>query len=89
MGKWTSERGLHGRVADDRDGDICRQYDPGHPLGDLEMTITEAWHRVTEILKTMINGEIRLIIRGGKVKYINCLQEYVPPDPHDRGKTKF
>lgn len=54
------------------------------------MTLIEAWERVKEILSHIKYGEIRLIIRGGVIKYINVMEEYIPNPPNDRGKlTKF
>ena len=59
-------------------------------MGGLEMTLIEAWERVKEILARLKYGEIRLIIRGGMIKYINIVEEYIPDKPGDRGKlTKF
>lgn len=42
------------------------------------MTLHDAFSRIVEILKTMQNGEIHLVIRKGEVKHVNVLQEYVP-----------
>ena len=53
------------------------------------MTLAEAWARIQEIMSRIKYGEIRLIIRGGVIKYINVMEEYVPEKPGDRGKTKF
>ena len=54
------------------------------------MTLIEAWKRVKEILSRLKYGEIRLIIRGGSIKYINVMEEYIPTPAGDRGKlTKF
>lgn len=51
------------------------------------MTITEMQKRVEEILGWLKYGEIRITIRNGEPKYVNTLQEYIPPKPGDRGKT--
>ena len=42
------------------------------------MTLSDAFSKIVEILKTTQNGEIRLIIRKGEVKHVNVLREYVP-----------
>ena len=51
------------------------------------MTLKQAFEIVVYIMQTMKNGEIRLLIRDGKVKYVNRLEEVfhrdLPPD------TKF
>lgn len=66
------------------------QFDIDNFMGDLEvMTLAEAWARIQEIMSRIKYGEIRLIIRGGVIKYINVMEEYVPEKPGDRGKTKF
>lgn len=51
------------------------------------MTETEMYHRIGKKLQRMKNGEIRLIVRNGEVKYVNVLEEYVPDPPQDRGKN--
>lgn len=53
------------------------------------MTLIEAWNRIMEVLRTMLNGEIRLIVRDGQIKYVNYLKEYIPPDLHDQEETKL
>ena len=40
------------------------------------MTLKQAIDLIIEILKTMNHGEIRIIVRGGEIKHVNCLQEY-------------
>lgn len=39
--------------------------------------------RVLEILRTLENGEIRLVIRKGEVKHVNVLREYMPGDENE------
>ncbi len=39
------------------------------------MTLKEAFQIVAFIMKTMKNGEIRLLVRDGAVKYVNKVEE--------------
>ena len=51
------------------------------------MNIKQAFEIVAFILLTMRNGEIRLLVRDGKIKYVNKVEEVfhrdLPPE------TKF
>ena len=51
------------------------------------MTLKDAFEIAAYILRTMQNGEIRLLVRDGRIKYVNRLEEVfyrdLPPD------TKF
>ena len=51
------------------------------------MTLKQAFEIAAFILRTMKNGEIRLLVRDGKIKYVNKVEEVfyrdLPPD------TKF
>ena len=48
------------------------------------MTIKQAFEIVVFIMRTMKNGEIRLLVRDGKIKYVNKVEEVfyrdLPPD---------
>ena len=48
------------------------------------MTLKQAFEIVVYIMRTMKNGEIRLLVRDGKIKYVNRLEEVfyrdIPPD---------
>lgn len=54
---------------------------------EVEMNIKQAFEIVAFILQTMRNGEIRLLVRDGKIKYVNKVEEVfyrdLPPE------TKF
>lgn len=49
------------------------------------MTVAKIVVVIRDILKWMKNGEIRLLIRNGDVKYINVLHE-IKPDDWDANK---
>ena len=48
------------------------------------MTIKQAFEIVYYIMRTMKNGEIRLLVRDGKIKYVNKVEEVfyrdLPPE---------
>ena len=44
------------------------------------MTLKQVFEIVVFILKTMKNGEIRLLVRDGKVKYVNKVEEVFHKD---------
>ena len=39
------------------------------------MTLKQAFEIVVYIMTTMKNGEIRLLVRDGRIKYVNRLEE--------------
>ena len=69
--------------------DPVRVLGVDHFMGGVEVTDLEAILRTQEKLRQMKNGEIRLIVRNGEIKYINVLEEYIPDPPGDRGKEKI
>ena len=47
------------------------------------MTLKQAFEIAFYIMQTMKNGEIRLLVRDGKVKYVNKVEEVFYKDiPH-------
>ena len=63
-----------------------RRFDGNDYLvGGVEMTVAKIVVVIRDILKWMKNGEIRLLIRNGDVKYINVLHE-IKPDDWDANK---
>lgn len=54
------------------------------------MTETEMQLRISMKLRTMKDGEIRIIIRNGEIKHVNALEEIKdPPRSSENPVTKF
>ena len=45
-----------------------------------EMSLQTVFCLVTEILKTMKSGEIRLFVKNGEVTHVNRTEEVFPPE---------
>ena len=56
-----------------------RESGADNTLGDMEMTLRQAFELVVEILKTMENGEIRLFVKNGEIRHINKTEEVFLP----------
>lgn len=50
------------------------------------MTLKQVFEIVVYIMQSMKNGEIRLLVRDGKVKYVNRLEEVFYRDLPPSGK---
>ena len=54
------------------------------------MTEVEMQLRISEKLKTMQDGEIRIIVRNGEIKHVNAMEEIKEPRYSSENRlTKF